>query len=306
MKRIIFGLSLLLAACGEGKVDFSELPYEPKIVVNAFITPGQAASDIRIQRNFPVGQNINRDEQYLTGAVVTLTKVETNATIALVNNLSFPDNYFYDSTGAIIEYGKAYRLNVTAVIDGDTLHASSTTLTPNPGIQVLPELSQLTPLHYVERDSLTNDVKYFHVAFQRSPGTQFYALSMKSLAADESNFIYPPDNPFFPDDFDSSDVVENMTSLATNAIWLQDLPVESGISETDLFWFFLTFYGPYRVTIYAGDRNFQDFVETYDQVQDIDGNFYEPVFHIDGDGIGVFASFVADTTGFTILRPGEN
>lgn len=306
MKRIILGLSLLLAACGEGKVDFSELPYEPKIVINAFITPGKAADDIRIQRNFPVGQDINRDEQYLTGAVVILTKIETNETVTLVNNLSFPENYFYDSTGTVIEYGKAYRLDVTAVFDGDTLRASSTTVTPNPGIQIVPEQSKLSPLHYVERDTLTGDVKYFHVAFQRSPGTQFYALSMKSLAAVHSNFIYPPDNPFFPDDFDSSDVVGNLNALATNAIWLQDMPVDAGISETDLFWFFLTFYGPYRLTVYAGDENFQDFVETYDQVQDIDGNFYEPVFHIEGDGIGVFASFVADTTSFTILRPEEN
>lgn len=305
MKRIVVGLFVLLTACGEGKVDFSELPYEPKIVVNAFITPGQAATDIRIQRNFPVGEDISRDEQYLTDAVVTLTKVETDETVALVNNLSFPDNYFYDISGTIIEYGKAYRLDIAAVIDDDTLSASSTTVTPNPGVQIVPGLSQLSPLHYVERDT-TGDVKYFHVAFQRSPGTQFYALSMKSLAAEQSNFIYPPDNPFFPDNFDSSDVVQNLNSLATNAIWLQDMPVDSGISETDLFWFFLTFYGPYRLTVYAGDENFQDFVETYDQVQDIDGNFYEPVFHIEGDGIGVFASYVADTTSFTILRPGEN
>lgn len=305
MKRLVIGFFVLLTACGEGKVNFSELPYEPKIVINAFITPGQPAQDIRIQRNFPVGEDIDRNAQYLTDAVVTLTKVETNTTVTLVNNHLIPGNQFYDSAGAAIEFGKEYRLDVTAVIDGDTLRASSTTLTPNPGVQIVPEMSKLDPMHYVERDSLTDDVKYFHVAFQRSPGTQFYAISMKSLAAEQSNFIYPPDNPFFPDNFDSSDVVENLPSLATTAIWLQDTPPDAGISESDLFWFFLTFYGPYRLTIYAGDQNFKDFVQTYDQVQDIDGNFYEPVFHIEGDGIGVFASFVADTTGFTILRPGE-
>ncbi|MBL7994331.1 DUF4249 family protein [bacterium] len=306
MKRIVFTGLLLLTACGEGKVSISELSYEPKIVFNAFITPGKAADDIRIQRNFPVGQDFNTDAQYLINALVTLTKVETNETITLVNNLNFPDNYFYDTTGTIIEYGKAYRLDVRAEIDGDTLHASSTTVTPNPGFQVVPEQSRLSPMHYVEKDSLTGEVKYFNVAFQRSPGTQFYVASMKSLAAAKSAFIYPPDNPFIPDKFDSSDVVKNLKELTTSSIWIQDTPLDNGISETVLDWFLFSFYGDYRLTVYAGDQNFRDFVETYDQVQDIDGNFYEPVFHIEGDGIGVFASYVADTTSFSILRPGEN
>ena len=39
-----------------------------------------------------------------------------------------------------------------------------------------------------------------------------------------------------------------------------------------------------------------------DQVKEIDGNYHEPAFHFEGDGIGVFGSAIADTAYFWILR----
>lgn len=304
MNKIILIISLFLVSCGEGRISISEMTYYPKIVINGFITPGRTIDDVRIQRNFPVGVDIDRNEQFLTDASVILTKVQTGDVLTLVNNLSLPDNRFYDTSGYLIEYGTEYRLDVRAVIDGDTLSASSTTITPNPGLAIVDEMSQLGSMHYLERNS-ANELKYFRVVFQRSSGTQFYAVSMTPLQAEESSFIYPPDNPFVSNDVDSADVVENLGDLRHAALWIQDTPDSAGISGTDLYWFFLNFYGPYHLTLYAGDRNFRDFIQTYDQVQDIDGNFFEPVFHIEGDGIGVFASYVADTSGFTILRPEE-
>ena len=42
--------------------------------------------------------------------------------------------------------------------------------------------------------------------------------------------------------------------------------------------------------------------EHFIEVQEIDGNFHEPVFHIDGDGIGVFGSAVTDTVYFSVTQ----
>jgi hypothetical protein len=57
------------------------------------------------------------------------------------------------------------------------------------------------------------------------------------------------------------------------------------------------------VIIYAADRNFRDFQITHELLQSIDGNYHEPAFHIDGDGIGVFGSAAVDTAYFEVLRP---
>lgn len=303
-KTLLFIMASFLAACGEGKVNLSDMPYTPKIVINGFITPGKAVDDIRIQRNFPVGRDIDLQDQYLREAVVTITDVATAEVIPLANNFIHANNHFYDSTNHIVDFDAEYRLDVTAVIDGDTLTASSTTRTPKAGLRIVPEWSTLGSMQFLERDS-ANNVKYFRVGFERSPGTQFYAVSMRALEARAATFIYPPDNPFVGNDVDSTDINKNLGRLRTGSLWIQDTPDTAGVSGTDLYWFFLNFYGPYHLTLYAGDLNFRDFIQTYNQVQDIDGNFYEPVFHIDGDGIGVFASYVADTTGFTILRPEE-
>jgi hypothetical protein len=54
--------------------------------------------------------------------------------------------------------------------------------------------------------------------------------------------------------------------------------------------------------VYAFDKNYKDFLITHDQVQEIDGNFHEPEFHFEGDGIGVFGSAIADTVQITVLR----
>ena len=34
----------------------------------------------------------------------------------------------------------------------------------------------------------------------------------------------------------------------------------------------------------------------------MDGNFHEPKLHIEGDGIGVFATAVTDTTYFLVIK----
>ena len=61
------------------------------------------------------------------------------------------------------------------------------------------------------------------------------------------------------------------------------------------------FYANYRVIVYGGDKNFKDYFITAGRVQQFDGNFIEPEFHLTGDGIGVFGSAVRDTVTFSII-----
>ena len=63
------------------------------------------------------------------------------------------------------------------------------------------------------------------------------------------------------------------------------------------------FYSEYEITVYAADRNYSSFLQTFDEVQEEDGNFHEPVFSIEGEGIGVFGSYIRDRVVVSVRRP---
>ena len=63
------------------------------------------------------------------------------------------------------------------------------------------------------------------------------------------------------------------------------------------FWF----YTEYRLTTMACDVNYKEFLQTYNDVQEEDGNFHEAKFNIEGDGIGVFGSVVLDTVTVNVI-----
>lgn len=221
---------------------------------------------------------------------------EAGAEYALTYN---PDNatYEYDGSDLLIEYSKSYTLEVQAMIDGKELSARSTTTVPRPGFEILEEKSILGSMVYRQRDE-NGELIDFEITLNRSPGTTFYAFSLTALDADTSTFIY--DNPF--GDFNTDDVLDDFNDFKYTFDWIQDTPLEAGESTLEIFSFYTWFYSDYRAIVYAADRNFKDFLQTHEQVQEIDGNFHEPAFHIEGDGIGVFGSAIADTTFFTVLR----
>ena len=84
--------------------------------------------------------------------------------------------------------------------------------------------------------------------------------------------------------------------------WLQNPPLTAGISTMDVFWWDLWFYARYEIIVYAADENYARFIQTFDEVQEDDGNFHEPVFSVEGDGIGYFGSAIPDTVYLEILR----
>jgi len=284
---------LVLLACGKGNVSITEATYQPKIVIQGILVPGQVPQ-VKLRRNFPLNVVIDPAKIAIPDANLTITD-DKGVRYELRYN---PQNKTYEAPQLNVEYVRTYTLNVDASIEGRALHASSTTIVPNAGLKILEDQSRLGRMVYRQRDGQGNLVN-FNVVFERSPGTSYYFVSLVALDADTSKFIY--DNPFR--ELTPEEVLADFEEYKYLYYWLQDRPLMAGISETEILSLYIFFYSKYRVIIYAADRNFRDFQSTHERLQGIDGNYHEPVFHIDGDGIGVFGSAVVDTAYFEVLRP---
>jgi hypothetical protein len=162
---------------------------------------------------------------------------------------------------------------------------------------VISDESALEPLGYRQRDA-DGQVQQFEIAYAHSPGIDFYILSVRALDASDQSFVY--DNPFY--DHSADEVNFYMEDLNVHIDWMQNVPDGAGLSNLKIRWFGLPFYGRYRRIFYAADQNFKEFFLTHSTVQDIDGNFHEPIMHIEGDGAGIFGSAIVDTVYFEVNR----
>ena len=286
----------LAAGCGEGIVEIDQSAYEPKIVIEGFIFPHQPVRNIRLTRNIPLNTEIDVSTVVLSDAQVAIVDESGRRYPLSLNPITFAFDDF--GTDLEIENGKSYTLEVSAIVDDVALHARATTTVPAGPVRIDRNAPKLAPLLYRERDQ-NGELKRFEIAFERAPGSSFFALALKALNADTTTFIY--DNAF--EEFTGEDVLEDLDDFRNRFSWIQDQPLAPGQSIMEIFWFDLWFYSDYQAVLYAGDRNFKDFLTTADQVQEIDGNFHEPVLHIEGDGIGVFASATADTVHFAVKKP---
>jgi hypothetical protein len=296
MRRLIisvFSLTVITFAflsCGKGTVEIGESTYEPKIVVQAFLYPGQKVEGILITRNIAMN-NTTPDPLsiFLSTADVRLIDLNTNTEYRLTFNLK-KLSFEYNGNDLIVGYDKDYQLKISANFDGMSLYASSTTHTPRSGFRIDNSLSQIQPLFYREKDNSGN-IKNFSIAFTPSIGTEFYAFSIVALNASDSTFIY--DNAFA--DVKHEDVIKELDQFKYQLRWLQNINSLGNEIKYDLDWIHFWFYGNYRVVVYAGDDNYRNYLLTYKTVQEFDGNFHEPNMKFQGDGIGVFASVIADT-----------
>jgi len=288
-------ISLAVIGCGEGSVDINEAKYEPKIVMQGFIYPDKKVEGIQITRNFPLNQNVDVTTLFLYNANVTLTNLSTNEIDTLkfnFKNFSFED----DDNNFQITEGLEYKLNVSAVIEGKLLQASSITKVPYKGLKI--DENFLGDMKYREKDAGGN-VKSFNISFTPSPQGEFYAFSIIPLDSTIEDYIV--DNAY-TDAHHKDDYKKELDKYRKQMAWMQNVNSNAEKLNFPIEWFYIWFYGRYRVIIYAADINYKDFLLTYNQVQEFDGNFHEPKFHIEGDGIGVFASAVVDTTYFEILK----
>lgn len=287
---------VMLISCGEPTVNIGPDIYSPKIVIEGYLIPEKKVENIRITRNFPLNTTPNPGSIILSNAVVKLIDLQTNKEYQLEYNPS-KYSFEYNKNDLVIDYDKSYKLIVSAYVDSKKLEASSITKTPKKGFKILREESILDSLKYRETDD-KGEIKNFEITFSPSNGTTFYLFSIVALDADTSTFIF--DNPYF--EIDKNDLKKNFDYYKYQLKWLQN--INSSIEKINfkIDWLDTWFYGNYRVIVYAGDENFRQFVLTYRNVQEIDGNFHDPRLNINGDGIGVFGSYIADTVYFKILK----
>jgi hypothetical protein len=292
LATIIF--SFVFVGCGEGTVDLNNATYDPKIVIEAYIYPNHKVEKIRITRNEPFNKPLDFSSVILSNAKVTITDLNDNKSFKLSYN---PVNFsFEDKEGTlIIDYGKSYKMEVWASIDGKDLYASSATKVPGKGLRIIK--NENTSIQYREKDESGN-LKKYNINLEPSPDASIHAISIVAENPGLGNFIY--ENPYFKPD--SSEINKNIDQYKYGYYWLENFKPGVSIVNFEIEWMYIWFYSRYRVIIYAGDKNFKDFFLTQKDVQEMDGNFHEPKLHIEGDGIGVFASAIVDTVYFNVTK----
>jgi len=293
---------LTLQGCGEGVVEIENVSYEPRVSIEGFLIPGKPVSGIRLFRNFKLNQDL-REQTPLLDAIKTTATI-TDESSGIVYPLSYHTpanlldigNYYYEYTGndLTIEYGRSYTLEVRTEIDNTPVQARSTTTVPMPGFKIAGV--NYDSLQY--RQKIDGELVNFVLDIDRSPGTTYYLASIQSLTDDYDKFVsFSPFGKMSREEFE-----KDKERFTYNTFWIQNTPGEAGRSIMNLFWFEFHFYSRYRVIVYAADKNYREFMQTYSRVQEIDGNFHEARFNIEGQGIGVFGSVIPDTVYVTVTE----
>jgi len=292
IKAILLLLPALFYSCGDTAVDLGSENYQCKIVVEGYLYPGRTVDKIKISRNIPINTEISRSDLPIKDATVSITDERTGDIYPLSYNAN-TKAYDYQGSNWIISHERAYRLQVSATIEGQALQTSSVTQTPPAGFSIRPEASSDTMV-YLQRDT-HGDLLKPQITFTRAPNVDFYAISLIAMHADTTTFIYPPVNPYIFSKMQKEKIAENINQFRYTRFFLFNTPLDSGEMTQELEWFHFMFYSTYRVIVYAGDQNMKDYLLTFQRVREVDGNLHEPRFHFEGDGIGVFASAATDT-----------
>lgn len=280
---MLLPLLFLTSSCGDPAIEaFNQ--YEPKIVVNAYLFVGTTVSDIRILRNYPVGTTIESSKQYLTPAEGTVVTI--NGTVLDYN----PTTKSYFSSSITVQPKTTYSLQVSSIVEGKKLECSAVSTTPNVGFAL--EKNNLGIIQYNGEKPI--------IRFKPTEGAYSYSFSFKADSASLDSFIY--DNIF------ESGITREDVGNDFNDYYLQwDMVINidtqlAGFFEYVTEWWDIWFYGPYTIYAYAGDSNMRDFLMTANEIQEPDGNFFEPAFYIKGDGIGVFGSAVRDSITMRVTK----
>ncbi|GEM_PF-362572 len=297
---LLLALPWMWMSCGKGVVEISPKNYQPKIVIEGYLYPHHPVGRIKISRNFPLNSKISRAALLLPDARVFITDLGSNRKIGLLYD-SREQKYYDPNDQLDVEYGRSYRLEVAATVDGRALQASAVTRVPQKGFAIDRSRTR-DSLYYLQKDLSGRDVKP-QIFFSTSPGTNFYGFSIVALDTALNNFIFPPENPFLFPKWGVDQVKKNFEKLIQSRDQIFDVLPGNGRMDRILEWFHFMFYGRYRIVAYAGDDNMKDYYFTFKMVMEMDGNLHEPVMHIDGDGIGIFGSAIADTLFFKVKRP---
>jgi hypothetical protein len=214
--------------------------------LEGYLIPGQDVQEIKITRNIPVNTPLNRSELTLQDATVKLTCLGDSSIFFFEYSPSVPGFHYYKKD-LKIEYGKKYRLDVDAVIDGKELHAQAVTLVPSSGLSIIDEVSTDSVV-YLNHNQAGTLIKP-KIVFSRSPQTDFYSFSIAASEADSSSFIYPPVNPYLFGEVSAKEVQKNLLDYIYSADFIFNTPTDSGLETHELDWFHFRFYGLYKIVV---------------------------------------------------------
>jgi hypothetical protein len=292
---IILSISVkLFSACSDEEVILGEAVYEPKIVVEGYLYPEHCVDNLKICRNIPFNQVVDYEKTIIADAKVILTDLSSDKNYELTydkNNL----DYGYEKKDFKINFSNSYKLEVWASIDRQNLYVYSVTTTPATDIKI--EKDGTDTIIYRQKDKSNNLIKY-KIKLHPPRQAEIIVVSVTAEQPGAGNFIF--DNPYLK--IDSSDVANDITRYSYQCYSLDNYNPAAEELNFNIDWTLIWFYGKYRVIIYAGDKNFKDFFLTQKDIQEPGGNFHELKIDFIGDGIGVFASLVADTTYFFVKK----
>ncbi len=294
--------ALMLQGCGEGVVEIENISYEPRVSIEGFLTPGEPVTGIRLYRNFKLDQDLREQTPLLDPLKTSATITDEGSGVTYPLSYRAPANlldisgYYYEYRGSdlTIVHGGSYTLEVRTEIDGTPIEARSTTTVPAAGFRIAGV--NYDSLQY--RQKTGGELVNFVLDIDRAPGTTYYLASILSLTDDYDRFV--SSSPFGK--MSREEFEKDKERFVYNTFWIQNTPPEAGRSIMNLFWFEFHFYGRYRIIVYAADKNYREFMQTYSRVQEIDGNFHEARFNIEGQGIGVFGSVIPDTVYVTVTE----
>lgn len=291
---LFFSLGFLFS-CGESVVELDKT-YEPKIVLNAIIYPGQKVSGISVTKNIPINTQPNPLTLFISDADISITDLSSGKSYKLTYN-STKLSYEYKGSDWLVDYDKSYKLSISARVENTTLTATSVTKTPKKGFSIIDEKTVSGEIQYRETDS-EGKVKELSLKLNLSPETNYYPISLVALDAGDSTFIY--DNSYV--EVKKEDVIKNLERYKYIQRQIQNVNPAALTVDFDINWISIWFYSRYRMIVYAADDNFRLYNLTYRSVQEFDGNFHEPKINIQGDAIGVFGSMIADTVYFKVKK----
>jgi Domain of unknown function (DUF4249) len=299
---ILIVLFLILFSCGEGIVEVQNVSYEPRIVVEGLLIPGKKVEGIRVSKNFQINQDVNIFNALLDPQKTTVSITDEQNGSVYNLDLHIPDSlqdingywFGYKGNDLHIGYGNTYSINVESEYAGKQLWTSSSTTVPDKGFAI--NSLNYNALKFAQKKD-NGDLEVFEVYIERSPGITYYLATIRPLDNSYEKLI----KEHLVGELDSTFYENEKIDLSYDTSWIQNTPEYAGESILRLFWFDFYFYSEYEIIVYAADENYREFLQTYNRVQEFDGNFHEAKFNFEGDGIGYFGSAIADTTYLTVL-----
>jgi hypothetical protein len=297
---LLFLISGILFSCGTGTVEVENKSYEPRIVIEGYLEANSNSMSVRLTRNF----HLDTD---LTKTNVLLNPDETEVFVTCLDDdkiyeLTFTKKqsqdlldyvWSYQAADFLVENNKTYKLDVSTTIDGKRLYASSQTTVPASGYRITDLNTDILPYRQYDEHG---HLQQFEVSFDLSPDVHLYVAAIRALNPTVETFIY--DNPY--EDVEPEDVDVDDQRLNYEVIF--NIDERPGKTTMGIEWDNFQFYDDYKVYIYAADQNYREFSASYGSVQELDGNFHEAVFNIDGDGIGVFGSIITDSVSCRVIK----